>query len=319
MRDKSVNYFLRLMRDDNFKLQTVFNTTMIKLKPLAFPLFFCYFFLLPVQAKDNSEVLLEVFQRIDSLSQEIRILRGENEQLQHTIENLKKAQKNGFLGMDDRMDVLSKQIKLAKEKSVQSASSKEDKTQKKAPPQKVNEAIKPDTIKKPEKVTNIEKKEIATDKPTQNTTGTVGKNTENSKTHQNKVREASKNEKVSYQQAYKKINAKPAIAIQAFRNYIKEYSDSPLAANAQYWIGEVMYSQKNYTGAVDEFVKVLQNYRKSDKASDAAIKLGFSFYELKNWVYARRALEDVNRYFPKTKAAALARQRIIKMKADGHY
>ena len=80
-----------------------------------------------------------------------------------------------------------------------------------------------------------------------------------------------------------------------------------------------MYSQKNYKGAVDEFVKVLQNYRKSEKASDAAIKLGFSFYELKNWVYARRALEDVSRYFPNTNAAKLAKQRIAKMKADGKY
>jgi len=80
-----------------------------------------------------------------------------------------------------------------------------------------------------------------------------------------------------------------------------------------------MYSQKNYPGAVDEFVKVLQRYKKSEKAPDAAIKLGFSFYELKNWVYARRALEDVIRYFPKTKAAALAKQRIAKMKAEGKY
>jgi len=306
---------------------------MIKLNPLALPLFLCCFFILPTQAKDNSEVLLEVFQRIDSLNQEIRILRGKNEQLQHTIENLKKTQKNAFLSIDDRIDELSKQIKLTKEtplqpskaKTEQASTSKEEKTATTPTPTptKTNQAVKADTTIKPEKPTKVEKKETATDKSVKNTTekpaGKITQNTESLKTPQNKIRQATKEEKSSYQQAYKKINAQPTIAIQAFRNYIKQYAESPLAANAQYWIGEVMYSQKNYTGAVDEFVKVLQNYRKSGKASDAAIKLSFSFYELKNWVYARRALEDVKRYFPNTKAAALARQRIVKMKADGHY
>ena len=299
---------------------------MIKLKPLVLPILLYCFFILPAQAKDNSEVLLEVFQRIDSLSQEIRTLRGENERLQHTVEKLKKAQKNGFLGMDDRIDELSKHIKGVKEKPAQSSvvktgqasTSKEEKSETKTAP-KSNEVVKPNTTKKPEEATSIEKKEPSNNKPAENTTEKVTKNTESPKTPQNKTREATKEEKSSYQQAYKKINAQPADAIQAFRRYIKKYSESPLAANAQYWIGEVMYSQKNYTAAVDEFVKVLQNYRKSGKASDAAIKLGFSFYELKNWVYARRALEDVKRYFPNTKAAVLARQRIDKMKADGHY
>lgn len=304
---------------------------MITLKLFTLPILIYCFFILPVQAKDNSEVLLEVFQRIDSLSKEIRTLRGENEQLQHTVENLKKAQKNGFLGMDDRIDELSKQLKLVKEKPTQplvaktgqAPASKEEKTETKTTPSKTKEVVKPDTTKKPEKPISIEKKETITNKPAEKLTEKpiekVTKNNEDSKTPKNKSRQATKEEKSSYQQAYKKINAQPAIAIQAFRHYIKQYSESPLAANAQYWIGEVMYSQKNYTGAVDEFVKVLQNYRKSGKASDAAIKLGFSFYELKNWVYARRALEDVKRYFPNTKAAALAGQRIIQMKADGHY
>jgi tol-pal system protein YbgF len=283
---------------------------MITLKSLVLPVLIYCFFILPAQAKDNSEVLLEVFQRIDSLSQEIRILRGENERLQHTIENLKKAQKNGFLGMDDRIDELSKQIKGVKEKPVQPSVAK---TQ-----PKIIEVVKPNTTKS-EEPPIVEKKETIQNKVAENTSEKITKNMENPKTPHNKTREATKEEKSSYQQAYKKINAQPVIAIQAFRRYIKKYSESPLAANAQYWIGEVMYSQKNYTAAVDEFVKVLQNYRKSGKASDAAIKLGFSFYELKNWVYARRALEDVKRYFPNTKAAALARQRIAKMKADGHY
>jgi tol-pal system protein YbgF len=303
---------------------------------LLYSLILSLFFALPLQAGDNSEALLELFQRIDRLAQEIRTLRGENERLQHTLGNLKKAQKEGFLGIDERIDSLSKRVKLATKAqtpntitkpATPTASSQKEKP-KKADPKttttKTNTEKKPAILsqkteaKKTQTETNI-KKPLNQQKTAEKPNSQPAKKAEVAKPPTSKLQTATIEEKTAYNQAYKKINDKPLIAIQAFRNYIKKHPKSPLAANAQYWIGEVMYSERNYSNAVDEFVKVLQNYRKSDKAPDAAIKLGFSFYELKNWVYARRALEDVKRYFPRTKAAALATQRIAKMKADGQY
>ncbi len=283
-------------------------------------LFFCLYFLftLPAHARDHSEALLELFQRIDNLGSELRTLRGENEQLQHSIDKLKKAQKDGFLGIDERMDGFEKQINaIAKKQTVSATAIPVKKPESKAPvkpiPPKENTKIKPVATDPKKPVTN----------PTQTTTEKVKAKpidkTKVEKVTNHKIRIATQKEKSAYNQAYATINGNPSSAIQAFRGYIIKYPDSPLAANAQYWVGEIMYSQKNYKKAVDEFVKVLQNYKKSEKASDAAIKLGFSFYELKNWVYARRALEDVSRYFPNTRAASLARQRIAKMKAEGKY
>ena len=78
---------------------------------LLLPIILSFLFIAPLQAKDNSEALLELFQRIDVLTKDMRTLRGENEQLQHQIGKLKKAQKDGFLSVDDRIDALSKQIK----------------------------------------------------------------------------------------------------------------------------------------------------------------------------------------------------------------
>jgi tol-pal system protein YbgF len=293
-------------------------------------LFLSLFVITPVQARDNSEALLELFQRIDVLGKEIRTLRGENEQLQHTIEKLKKSQKDGFLGVDERMDGLSKKVNIIAKKQItptQAAIKKPAKPvtpakQTKAKPTvpKANAATKPTVVNKSKaQVKTNTQKPLATTAAQQKPKAKLIGKAEVVKTPEQKIRAATQEEKAAYNQAYKKINAEPNIAIQAFRNYIKNYPESPLAANSQYWIGEVMYSQKNYTGAIDEFVKVLQRYKKSEKASDAAIKLGFSFYELKNWVYARRALEDVARYFPNSRAAALARQRITKMKAEGKY
>ena len=126
-------------------------------------------------------------------------------------------------------------------------------------------------------------------------------------------------EQREYNVAFGNIKPKPSQAIRQFRDFLKKYPRSPLAANAQYWLGEVMYSSKNYRGAIDEFVVVLEQYGDSSKAPDAAIKLGYSFYEMKNWVYARRTLQDIIRNFPKTQAAGLAEARLSKMKQANLY
>ena len=78
------------------------------------------------------------------------------------------------------------------------------------------------------------------------------------KTAPKKIRAPTPYEKETYQAAFNKMNSSPSIATKAFQDYIKLQPDSPLAANAQYWIGEIMYSHNNYKGAVQEFIKVLQ-------------------------------------------------------------
>ncbi len=274
---------------------------------------------LPLQAKDNSEALLELFQRIDALNRDMRTLRGENEQLQHQIEKLKKAQKDGFLNVDDRIDALTKQIQMANKTPIkQPAPNKPTST--KLPPVKKPVLTKPPVKpaeKKPVIAKQPAKPTVKTEKPKAKLIGKA--EVVKVKEPTIKIRAATPDEKRAYQKAYALLKQNPSAAIQAFRRYIKQHPNSPLSANSQYWIGEAMYSQKNYQGAVDEFVKVLQTYKKSEKAPDAAIKLGFSFYELKNWVYARRALENVTRYFPNTKASVLAKQRLARMKAAGKY
>jgi tol-pal system protein YbgF len=91
-----------------------------------------------------------------------------------------------------------------------------------------------------------------------------------------------------------------------------------LAENAHYWIGEAWYSQRNYRQAIDSFIVVLNKYKKGRKAPDAAVKLGYSFYALKDWNMARRTFNDVLRYFPNSHAAQLAKARLDKMRSEGH-
>ncbi|HPY40961.1 MAG TPA: tol-pal system protein YbgF [Thiolinea sp.] len=124
--------------------------------------------------------------------------------------------------------------------------------------------------------------------------------------------------KADYNQAYQLLVSKPAEAVPLFRGFLATYPQHELAANAQYWLAEALYAQKDYQGASQEFMKVLKQYKDSPKSSGAALKLGYSFYELQQWEYARRTLEDTVRFFPDSSSAKLAEARLQKMKDEGH-
>lgn len=124
--------------------------------------------------------------------------------------------------------------------------------------------------------------------------------------------------KADYNQAYQLLVSKPAEAAPLFRTFLANYPQHELAANAQYWLAEALYAQKDFEGASQEFMKVLKQYKDSPKSSGAALKLGYSFYELKQWEYARRTLEDTVRFFPDSSSAKLAEARLQKMKDEGH-
>ncbi|TXH68152.1 MAG: tol-pal system protein YbgF [Thiothrix sp.] len=124
--------------------------------------------------------------------------------------------------------------------------------------------------------------------------------------------------KADYNQAYQLLVNKPADSVPLFRSFLEKYPQHELAANAQYWLAEALYAQKDFEGASKEFMKVLKQYKDSPKSSGAALKLGYSFYELQQWEYARRTLEDTVRFFPDSSSAKLAEARLQKMKEEGH-
>lgn len=266
----------------------------------------------------NPESIVQIFQRLEILEKKSRELTGQNEVLKHQIKQLKNVQKQGFLNVDEQIDELRTNMK--QQPSTQAAAPAEKKTEVKIVKPAV--AVKPVPAKPA-----TPKKEIAAPKaPAPITVKTGGVKTipataeeKSAAKATGKTRAPSAYEKETYQVAFNKMSSSPTAATRAFEDYIKLQPNSPLAANAQYWIGEIMYSHNNYKGAVKEFIKVLQKYKNSNKAPDAAIKLGYSFYALKDWKYARRTFEDVLKYFPSNQNAVnLANKRLEKMKAAGN-
>src|SRR5438445_105811 len=68
-------------------------------------------------------------------------------------------------------------------------------------------------------------------------------------------------------------------AVLDFLDFIAKYPRRPLAANAQYWIGEAYYAQRDYRQALVEFQKVFE-YGPA-KAPDALVKMGLCWVKLR--------------------------------------
>jgi tol-pal system protein YbgF len=84
-----------------------------------------------------------------------------------------------------------------------------------------------------------------------------------------------------YQRGYGALLQKDyAAAESAFRELVNAYPNDPLAANAQYWIGESYYVRGRYKDAADAFLKGYQNHKAGEKAPDTLLKLGMSLAEL---------------------------------------
>ena len=107
-------------------------------------------------------------------------------------------------------------------------------------------------------------------------------------------------------------------AIAAFQKFLIVYSDSQLADNAQYWLGEAYYVNKSYPEAQAAFQRVIDKYPQSRKRPDALLKIGYCHYELKEWDAAKQTLGKVIAQFPDTPAGHLAQQRLDKMATEQH-
>jgi tol-pal system protein YbgF len=126
-------------------------------------------------------------------------------------------------------------------------------------------------------------------------------------------------DKANYQAAFDLLkDSKYDPAIVAFQQFLVAFPDSSLADNAQYWLGEAYYVNRNFTTALAAFQAVIDRYPESRKVPDALLKIGYCDYELKQFDLATQVLTDVFARFPDTPAGNLAKQRLDKIEADKH-
>jgi tol-pal system protein YbgF len=99
-------------------------------------------------------------------------------------------------------------------------------------------------------------------------------------------------------------------AVQLFREFLRTNPDSPLAANAHYWIGESYFALGDYSQAILQLNDVRQQYPKSDRVPPALLKIGLAFLQMGNKSEARLAFQKVVNDYPSTPEAAQAREKL---------
>ena len=109
-----------------------------------------------------------------------------------------------------------------------------------------------------------------------------------------------KTDKEAYDAAYNLlIKAKYPEAEKAFTAFLKDYPDSQLAGNANYWLGETYYVRGQYEIAAGIFSDGLTKYEKSTKAPDNLLKLGLTMANLKKKDEACGFFKLMPEQFPK--------------------
>lgn len=99
-----------------------------------------------------------------------------------------------------------------------------------------------------------------------------------------------------------------------FEAFLKQYPNMELSDNAQFWIGETYYLQKDFEKAILEYEKAITKYPEGDKIPAALLKQGLAFLELGDKVNARNLLKRVTDRYPQTEQAEIARKRLETIK-----
>jgi tol-pal system protein YbgF len=100
------------------------------------------------------------------------------------------------------------------------------------------------------------------------------------------------------------------LARQEFQDYLKYYAETDLASNAQFYLGEIAYHQKQYQDAVAEYDKVLTVYPKSFKLAPARLRKGMALLDLGQKSAGVRELREVVRRYPGTEEERAARAKL---------
>lgn len=96
-------------------------------------------------------------------------------------------------------------------------------------------------------------------------------------------------------------------AQRAFSDFLKNYASHPLAANAQYWLGESYFAQTQYTTAAKTFAKAFQDHPQGQKAPDSLLKLALTLEKLNKKDDACLTLQELSKRFTSGPASVVKR------------
>lgn len=227
----------------------------------------------------GSDALMQQAQQIEALQEEIAVLREQLDQQGYELSTLKQRQRSLYLDMDRRIHA-------------------------------VETATPASGLTAPVPAPGM------TDVPV-----TIPGNTgpDNNTAVVADTAEADVNGKFEYDRAFGLLKeGRYKQSIVAFEAFLKKFPASQYADNAQYWLGEANYANREYKQALNEFQKLIAKHPDSSKVSGARLKIAYVYYELKNWSAARESLQQIIKLFPESSVAKKANERLERIKREGH-
>lgn len=101
-----------------------------------------------------------------------------------------------------------------------------------------------------------------------------------------------------------------SLAIDGFKIYLENFSQSPFADNALYWIGECHFSQKEYEEAISRYNQLILNYPLGDKVPAAYLHKGISLMELDRKEEALSVFKLMVSKYPLEEETKIAQEKI---------
>jgi tol-pal system protein YbgF len=92
-------------------------------------------------------------------------------------------------------------------------------------------------------------------------------------------------------------------AEQGLRQFIAGHPSDRLAGDAQFWLGEALFQQRNYREAADAFVTMSKKHEHHPKAPDTLLRLGQSLMALNERELACATFSEIPRKYPRAPLA----------------
>ncbi len=228
----------------------------------------------------NSQSLSDLVLEMHQLRREVQQLRGEIEVQQHTLDNLRKQQRQQYMDLDKRLGEAS-----SGRADAEAPGAAQPEPAPSAPPPVPG----------------------SRDLPPPEGPGAAQPSAP-------VARPSAGSEEEAYQRAFDLLQQgkyEPARA--EFEALLSAYPAGRYADNARYWLGETCYVQKDYPRALDELNRLIADHPQSPKIPGALLKIGYIHEAQGDPAKAAEVLRQLVEKYPGTTEARLAKSRLEKM------
>jgi tol-pal system protein YbgF len=265
----------------------------------------------------ENQTLVEMMTRVDGLQQEVNQLLGQLEEQTHEMEGLKKRQRDLYLDMDRRLRAMEEAQAAAKAVPPATMGTFVPAPTPAAPAGETDMGNATGMGSPPAAASSATMESPAAMVPSSPLPGPGALSAAPAITSTESSAADAEKERQAYERAFELLKqGRYDLAVAAFKAFVQSYPSGQYADNAQYWLGEANYVQRQFKDALKEFQAVVNNHPTSPKRPDAMLKMGYTYQELGDLDQARMTLNNVITNYPASTAARLAQKRLQNLKAQ---